>query len=190
MPENSPMRYSAEEVQAILERALKKQGGSGGITHEELVETARELEISVEDLEAAIMEQADVSQLSTAREEWKLQRKRKFFDHLRAYLIVNAILFLINMVTGGAVWFYWPLFGWGIGLLFDAGDAFFPKEKDIERGAQRLLRKNQRRFRWHGETGQNGKGGGSPTTIKKSFVIDSKAGKIIIEKGDRRIEIG
>ena len=32
--------------------------------------------------------------------------------------MVNLFLFAINMLsTPDALWFYWPLFGWGIGIL-------------------------------------------------------------------------
>jgi len=43
---------------------------------------------------------------------------RGFYVHLLTYLLVNAGLFLLNLITrdGGGWWFYWPLFGWGIGL--------------------------------------------------------------------------
>ncbi len=55
-----------------------------------------------------------------------------FYSHLVIYLAVNAGLFLINVVSGGNWWFYWPLFGWGIGLtahalaVFVLGDMFGP----------------------------------------------------------------
>ncbi|MBA7709967.1 hypothetical protein ES703_118894 [subsurface metagenome] len=41
-----------------------------------------------------------------------------FYVHLLVYITVNAGLFLINLVSSpGDWWFYWPLLGWGIGLL-------------------------------------------------------------------------
>lgn len=43
-----------------------------------------------------------------------------FYTHLLVYLVVNAGLFLINVLTrdgDGDWWFYWPLAGWGIGVL-------------------------------------------------------------------------
>jgi hypothetical protein len=30
--------------------------------------------------------------------------------------LVNIALFVINVLVGGGLWFYWPLTGWGIGL--------------------------------------------------------------------------
>ena len=52
----------------------------------------------------------------------RLFRDRGFVIHLAAYLIVNALLIVVNVATTtGKYWFYWPLLGWGIGI---AGHAF------------------------------------------------------------------
>jgi hypothetical protein len=32
------------------------------------------------------------------------------------FVLVNIGLFVINWVTPGNWWFYWPLIGWGVGL--------------------------------------------------------------------------
>jgi hypothetical protein len=41
-----------------------------------------------------------------------------FYIHLAAYLVVNPLLVFINYSTSPRyLWFLWPLFGWGIGLL-------------------------------------------------------------------------
>ena len=41
-----------------------------------------------------------------------------FMAHLTSYLMVNALLVGIYVLTtfGGYPWFIWPIFGWGIGL--------------------------------------------------------------------------
>lgn len=44
--------------------------------------------------------------------------KLVFRSHVLVYVIVNAGLFFINLVTSpGAWWFYWPILGWGLGLI-------------------------------------------------------------------------
>ncbi|MEL6131015.1 MAG: 2TM domain-containing protein [Cyanobacteria bacterium J06628_4] len=35
-----------------------------------------------------------------------------------------GLLFLIDLMTGGVWWFYWPLFGWGIGIVAHAVSVF------------------------------------------------------------------
>jgi hypothetical protein len=184
-PENSSRRYTNEQANAILQRALERQGksGAGTLTHEDLMETARELGIDPSQIEAAMMEQERDGEIDAAKVAWRAQRKRKFFEHLRSYLIVNAFLFLLNAMTGESMWFIWPLLGWGIGIAFDAAEAFFPKDRSIERGARRLLEREKRLRRIDREVKQKMK-------PSKSVTIDSKGGRIIIEKGDKRIEIG
>jgi hypothetical protein len=42
-----------------------------------------------------------------------------FYIHLVTYVAVNLLLVFINYSTSPQyLWFKWPLFGWGIGLLF------------------------------------------------------------------------
>jgi hypothetical protein len=180
---NSPRQCSQEEVNAILRRALERQGSTGdAITHEELIETAKELGIEPGSLEAAIVEQRSVGEYEAARALYLVQRRQKFFEHLRSYLIVNFVLLVIDLVVTEGTWFFWPLFGWGIGVAFDAADTFWPKEKDIDRGARRLIEK---RIRQDAELRKLQK-----KNQPKQFVFEAKDGKIVIERGDRRIEIG
>ena len=43
-----------------------------------------------------------------------------YYTHLLVYVVVNTGLFFINLFTrgdDGGWWFYWPLLGWGIGLM-------------------------------------------------------------------------
>ena len=42
---------------------------------------------------------------------------RAFYNVLLMYAVVNAGLFVIDSVTPGGPWFFWPLLGWGIGML-------------------------------------------------------------------------
>jgi hypothetical protein len=43
---------------------------------------------------------------------------RGFATHLGVYAMVNFLLFAIDVSTSpGKMWFYWPLLGWGAGIL-------------------------------------------------------------------------
>ncbi|MCD4840563.1 MAG: 2TM domain-containing protein [Methanosarcinales archaeon] len=62
-------------------------------------------EISVEEYKKAYKEMM-------AEEE-----KRGFRIHLVAYVLVNAILIAVNFIySPKAIWFFYPLLGWGIGI--------------------------------------------------------------------------
>lgn len=182
-PEETPRRFTNDEVNAILKRALARQGGGSTdtLTYDDLLDTARELGIDPIQLQMAVTEQDQEGGLEAARAEWKVRRRKKFFEHLRAYVIVNVFLVIMAVISDSGPWFVWPLLGWGIGLMFDASDTFFPKEGAVERGARRIVAQQKRK---HAKTVRPKTAGG------KSLTIDSKAGKIIIEKGDKRIEIG
>ncbi len=41
---------------------------------------------------------------------------RGFRVHVVAYAIGNGFLVLIDLLTPGSWWFFWPMFGWGIGV--------------------------------------------------------------------------
>jgi len=39
-----------------------------------------------------------------------------FLTHLTVFVLVNAGLYLLNLLKGGASWQIFPLWGWGLGL--------------------------------------------------------------------------
>lgn len=48
----------------------------------------------------------------------RVEEVRGFWSHLAVYIIINLGLFIINIITTPHhYWFYWPLIGWGIGLV-------------------------------------------------------------------------
>ena len=71
-----------------------------------------------------------------------LKKKRDFRGHLVAYALVNSLLIGIWAVTGaGFFWPVFPLLGWGIGVGFNAWDAYGRRpisEEEIRREAERL----------------------------------------------------
>jgi hypothetical protein len=55
------------------------------------------------------------------RAKARVDALRGFYIHALVYVVVNLGLFTINMLTSrDSLWFYWPLFGWGIGLAINA----------------------------------------------------------------------
>lgn len=48
-----------------------------------------------------------------------VERKIGFYVHSVAFLVVNSGLILLDLqTTPDRTWAFWPLTGWGIGLLF------------------------------------------------------------------------
>ncbi|GJM03070.1 MAG: histidine kinase [Rhodomicrobium sp.] len=78
---------------------------------------------------------------SKAYEQAKKRAENKigFYIHLAIYAGVNAILAVVDLASSPEkLWFYWPLAGWGIGVLLHWFAVFYTpanfsfKEKMIE----------------------------------------------------------
>ena len=79
-----------------------------------------------------------------ARAQGAPRAKMAFYAHLAVYLVVNALLVAINLLTSaGHVWFQWPLLGWGVGVLVHAVVTFvLPRGAGIKR---RMIEREMRR---------------------------------------------
>ena len=56
----------------------------------------------------------------------RVEELKGFYSNLIAYVIVISFLAGINYYTSGwnHLWFLWPAFGWGIGIVFHAIGVF------------------------------------------------------------------
>jgi hypothetical protein len=64
-------------------------------------------------------------QASYDRAKKRVRALRGFYQHLTIYVLVNALLVVINLATSPrALWFYWPLLGWGIGIVVHGASVF------------------------------------------------------------------
>lgn len=64
-------------------------------------------------------------QIKYQRAKERVKELKGFYVHITLYVIVNTGLFIVNMVASpGNLWFYWPLLGWGIGVIVHAFSVF------------------------------------------------------------------
>jgi hypothetical protein len=131
MNEFTSRQYSDDEVNRIIRRALKIKN-EDRISHQDLIETAREIGIDPKILETAIEQEQRQFEKERIRQVRLKRRKVGFYSHLWSYLIVNAALLLINNFTPGPWWVQWPVLGWGIGLAFHFKAIYFPHGKRFE----------------------------------------------------------
>lgn len=75
-----------------------------------------------------------------------------FYRHVLTYVVVNAMLVVIDLLDGGTGdgflgldWAYWPIIGWGIGLIIHAANTFIVTGSWEERTARRLYEKEKDR---------------------------------------------
>lgn len=146
-------RYSQEEAGRILRRALERKETralADEFSHDELVETAKEVGIEPAQLQQAIAEEEAER---AGREEiaaWKARRRGAFKGAVTSYLMINVMLFAIDWFTAGGPWFFWVAIPWGIALLLGASRlGRDPSAEEIarmeERRRQRLRREERRR---------------------------------------------
>ncbi len=62
----------------------------------------------------------------------KAMSRRRFYKHLRTYVGVIGFLLIIDLLTGGGLWFYWPALGWGFFLFLHWRRGFTPPSKRME----------------------------------------------------------
>ena len=68
-----------------------------------------------------IMEKNNEEYEKYQRAKKQVKEIKGFYSHLLSYVLVMAVLIFINLkYTPQYLWFFWSLFGWGIGLLFHA----------------------------------------------------------------------
>ena len=74
----------------------------------------------------------------------RVQKRRDLAAHAVAYVVVNAAILAIWVLTGsGYFWPAWVMLGWGMGLVLNAWDVLFRRpvmEEDIQREIARLQR--------------------------------------------------
>lgn len=83
----------------------------------------------------------------------RVKSKKEFYEHLTVFAVMSVFFFLLNALTAfGNWWFYWPILGWGIGVLFHYFEVFgFPgipdmseewEEQQIKEEMKRLEQRN------------------------------------------------
>ena len=82
------------------------------------------------------------------RAERIVAEKVGFLRHVIIYVVVNAVLFTINMLTSsGFLWFLIPLAGWGIVLLAHFLNVFTFRGERFERWRKRQIEREMERLR-------------------------------------------
>jgi len=55
----------------------------------------------------------------------RVEEIKGFYGNLAAYILVNIFLIILNLATSPKyLWFFWPLLGWGIGVVFHGLSVF------------------------------------------------------------------
>ena len=80
-----------------------------------------------------------------AQAKKRVQEVKGFYGNLTAYIVVNVFLMIINLLTSPEhLWFYWPMLGWGIGILAHAVSVFGIGKEWEERKIKELMEEEKR----------------------------------------------
>ncbi|MGX7668324.1 2TM domain-containing protein [Flavobacterium pedocola] len=80
----------------------------------------------------------------------RVKEIKEFYTHLMVYLIVNMFLLAINLLTSPKhIWFFWPMLGWGVGVVVHALKTFsalpFLGKEWEERKIKEFMEEEERR---------------------------------------------
>ena len=138
--------YSKEDIQQILALAMKQEWEQADFSPEQLGEMGAELGISPQKLERAEQQWFEQKHEQKARRAFVSYRLGKFQKHLFSYLVVNAFLVIIDLITDGSLdWSYWPILGWGIGLAFEARKTYQLSGSEYEQQFRQWWRAHSKR---------------------------------------------
>lgn len=77
----------------------------------------------------------------------RVQKKINFYKNLGSYVIVIGFLWMIAILTGSGAWPIFPMLGWGLGVVFQALDAFI-FGSITENTRQNMIQEEMRRMRY------------------------------------------
>ena len=103
-------RYSPQQLEQIISLGLREQ--QNHVSESELFEIAQQSGLDKSQTEAALKLWQQQQQLRRA--QWK--KLLAFKIHAGSFISISCMLFLIDWLTGGPWWFFWPMLGMSIGL--------------------------------------------------------------------------
>lgn len=95
----------------------------------------------------SIMETTNTFNENTSylRAKERVEKIKGFYGNLASYCVVIPILIIINLTTNsrGFQWFWFPMLGWGLGVLFHAFETFGYGKSWEEKKIQEILNKQK-----------------------------------------------
>jgi len=143
----SGSRYSQEDVQQILQRAIARQPRLGEFTRAQLQEMAAELGISPQELDLAEQEWKAWQQLNNQHREFQRYRRRQFYQLLGRYAIVNSFLVGFDWLSGGGLsWSLFILMSWGLAVSLRGWNTYQTEGERYEKEFQQWQKKRQKQL--------------------------------------------
>lgn len=77
------------------------------------------------------------------RAKERVEKLKGFYGNLISYCCVIPVLIFINLKTSGFQWFWFPMFGWGMGVVFHAIETFGYGKSWEEKKIREILNKDK-----------------------------------------------
>lgn len=84
----------------------------------------------------------------------RVEEIKGFYGNLISYVVVNIGLMVVNLLTSPQyLWFFWPMLGWGIGVLFHGLKVFnympfFGKDWEDQKIKELMNKEEQSKKTW------------------------------------------
>jgi Flp pilus assembly protein TadB len=124
----TPRTYSKEEVASILSRGLDLQHEGGRISHDELLETAREIGMTTLEIEAAVADEARQRAERMVLEEQQERAVRGFLKHLIMFVVVSVLVVVIAVRLTGGAWYFVGVAAWALAVAVHGARTFLGKK--------------------------------------------------------------
>ena len=138
--------YSQEDVQRILQLAIARQVNEQNkeFSYEQLLEIAKELDISPQDVNIAENEWRSQHSEIQQKQAFNAYRLGKFKKRVGNYAIINSFLMLLDLVGGGGLtWSLYFLLLCGLTLGLDIWNTFETKGEEYEIAFKEWHRQHQ-----------------------------------------------
>ncbi len=141
----SERRYTLQEANDLLRRAGQEPAGpaKNTLSESELRETAAELGVSPEALEAQMAEKEGDREMEAARAEVMAAGRRSFFSQAIGGVLLVGLLLWFALFQNGGPWLLGLAVVRALFLVLQYRAAFHPDRAKLDRKAQRLLTKRR-----------------------------------------------
>lgn len=108
-------------------------------------ETFFKVKIPILTKQVAFMETQTIynENMAFMRAKERVEKLKGFYGNLISYCSVIPVLVFINLSSGGFQWFWFPMFGWGMGVCFHAIETFGYGKSWEEKKIQEILNKGK-----------------------------------------------
>jgi 2TM domain len=136
--------YSPDAIQQILQLAIARQADNDEFSREQLLEIARELEISPENLQAAEHDWLTRQGEQHQRAQFDLDRRTKSTRKIAKYAIVSSVFILLNLLSAGTVsWSLYLVLPWGVAVGLKQFNLYNQTQDEYEKEFQTWCRRQQ-----------------------------------------------